>query len=138
MLLTRADQAKRALVDLLQAAPAFGDVQVEYSDQGQENWRESVYPGAVLARTDGEGEIKLEITQIPLFIRVVAPEKTPEEADQRLVELGQAVQDALVAAPHPFGPGSWWDIRELELGGVRTGDEAVSTLTLVIELRAYL
>jgi hypothetical protein len=142
VLLTRADQAKRLLVDLLQAQTGVGQpfngCQIDYSDQGQEQWRESIYLGRVESEIDGEAEIKLELARVPLFVRVTNPAATAEENDQRAVVLAEAVQDVLEANPKPFGATSWWDIRALELEGSRTGDEAVSTLTLAIEIRAYL
>lgn len=151
MLITRAAEAKRVLVDLLQAqtVPLAG-VQVEYSDQGQEQWRESIYLGPVTGSPGNASSsaatttvnfdpvLRLENVSIPLYIRVIDPAGTPESTDQRAVAIAQIVQDTLAANASPFGPRSWWQVAGLELVGVRTGDEAITTLTLAVAVASYL
>jgi hypothetical protein len=97
---TNAHVAKRALVNLLSAAPALTGVQVTYAFAG-DSLREAIYLGKAtwdtepLAFRAGARMKRKEDLTVELYLRVMVPGGEPSAAEARVVELGTVAEELI-------------------------------------------
>lgn len=143
MSVTNAYAAKRALIGLLQAAPALTDVQVSYALKPRDMQRQRIWGGATrFTRVfEGLGGPRDETVTVELYIEVDAVGGEVEEADQLVEQLAESVETVLNADPHLGGAVPGLLYRAIDGGETEYSlddDTAYSQMRLDVAFRAHL
>jgi hypothetical protein len=147
---TNASAAKKALIALvaqiLAANPGTAGVEVTYAYDGRRHERELVHAGRVEGSqeyaTFGGGRARLsrdESLTIKLHVVVYRPGDEQQDAEDRCVEIGTVIEEALAAASKPDIPGLVWaGVGTVDLDGDVDDDGAIGVLTYDVAVTSRL
>lgn len=102
---TNAVAVKRALVAALTASASLTGVQVLYSSWDRDLEREAIYFGKTAwthtpaAMRSGGSLPRIEDLVLDAYVFVAMPGSTPEDAEDRVQELGEVLENILAADP---------------------------------------